>query len=87
MADDLGFTYKTSKKGEVFIYRQGKLALTLRSKSAVQFLTDVEYLSFDDTQQKIGMDGKASKKGQTNRFRSEGEEQEAHSVFHPDPEF
>ena len=51
MADDLGFTYQTSKKGEVFIYRRGKLALTLRSKSATQFLTNVEYLPFDDTQQ------------------------------------
>ena len=53
MADDLGFTYQASKKGEVFIYRHGKLALTLRSKSAAQFLTDVEYSSFNDAQQKM----------------------------------
>ncbi len=53
MADDLGFTYQTSKTGEVFIYRRGKLALTLRSKSAAQFLTDVEYSSFGDAQQKM----------------------------------
>ena len=53
MADDLGFTYQASKKGEVFIYRHGKLALTLRSKSAAQFLNDMDYSSFDNTQQKM----------------------------------
>ena len=42
VAEDLGFTCRVSKQGEVRIHHYGKLAVTLRGDSALDFLAEVE---------------------------------------------
>jgi hypothetical protein len=41
MDDDLGFTHRTRKSGEVQILREGQVVTTLRHETAEAFLQDV----------------------------------------------
>ena len=50
-ADDLGFTFRTRKSGEVEVLHRGRLASTLRGRDAMEFLADVEAASNADAQQ------------------------------------
>ena len=40
--DDLGFTWRHSKQGEVAVHHHGRLAVTLRGTPALDFLAEVE---------------------------------------------
>ena len=42
MSNDLGFTYRATKNGEVFVHHRGKLATTLRGEAAADFLADMD---------------------------------------------
>jgi len=46
--DDLGFSCRTRKTGEVEVLHRGKLAATLRSIESIDFLAEVE--SGDDSE-------------------------------------
>ena len=48
---DLGFTYRTRKKGDIEILHRGRLASTLRSNDAKEFLSEVEASADADAQQ------------------------------------
>jgi hypothetical protein len=50
-ADDLGFTYRTRKTGEVEVHHHGKLAATLRGSEAADFVSDVQGGGFAEGQQ------------------------------------
>jgi hypothetical protein len=39
---DLGFSFRATKSGEVFIHHRGKLATTLRGEAAADFLADID---------------------------------------------
>ena len=39
---DLGFSYRATKRGEVFVHHRGRLATTLRGDAAADFLLEVE---------------------------------------------
>ncbi len=49
--NDLGFTYRTRKNGDVEILHYGRLATTLRGTDAVDFVQDVADSSDADAQQ------------------------------------
>jgi hypothetical protein len=49
-ANDLGFTYRTRKSGQVEILHFGRLAATLRGNEAKEFLSKVEAGSETDAQ-------------------------------------
>lgn len=49
--NNLGFTYRTRKNGDVEIVHHGRLATTLRGRDAVDFLQDVEDSTDVDAQQ------------------------------------
>jgi hypothetical protein len=49
--DDLGFSYRASKRGEVFVHHRGRLATTLRGAAAADFLLEVDGASADEQQQ------------------------------------
>ena len=49
--DDLGFTYQLVKSGAVLIDHHGKLATTLRTKKALDFIAKIESLDFAGQQQ------------------------------------
>lgn len=51
MSGDLGFTFRATKNGEVFIHHRGKLATTLRGGAAAEFLADIDGANADDQQQ------------------------------------
>lgn len=40
--DDLGFTYRTPREGEVQVLHHGRLAATLRGRRASEFLADLD---------------------------------------------
>lgn len=42
--DDLGFTFRVSKPGEVSVHRQGGLVAVLRGRRAQEFLAKIERL-------------------------------------------
>jgi hypothetical protein len=42
MSGDLGFTFRATKNGEVFVHHRGKLATTLRGEAAAEFLADID---------------------------------------------
>jgi hypothetical protein len=48
--DNLGFTYRANKSGEVHIARHGRTVVTLRGKTASSFLADAESASEDERQ-------------------------------------
>ena len=50
---DLGFTLKETKAGDVIIYHHGKQATILRGSRAQKILMDLESLSFEQQQQLI----------------------------------
>ncbi|MFZ4660366.1 MAG: hypothetical protein ACOYNY_25375 [Caldilineaceae bacterium] len=49
--NDLGFTYRTRKNGDVEILHHGRLAATLRGTNAVDFIQDVADSTDADAQQ------------------------------------
>ncbi|HSI58591.1 MAG TPA: hypothetical protein VLA16_13610 [Ideonella sp.] len=49
--DDLGFTWRTRKSGEVEILHHGKLASTLRGRDAAEFIDEAGGGSEADAQQ------------------------------------
>ena len=49
---DLGFAYREGNKGQVTIFRRGRLAVTLRGERAVKFLTAAAQ-GTDDAQQQL----------------------------------
>jgi hypothetical protein len=51
MSGDLGFTFRATKNGEVFVHHRGKLAATLRGEAAAEFLADIDGADNDDQQQ------------------------------------
>jgi hypothetical protein len=51
MSGDLGFTFRMTKNGEVFVHRRGKLATTLRGEAAADFLADIDGADDDEQQQ------------------------------------
>jgi len=51
MSNDLGFTYRATKNGEVFVHHRGKLATTLRGEAAADFLADIGGADADEQQQ------------------------------------
>ena len=51
MSNDLGFTYRATKNGEVFVHHRGKLATTLRGEAAAEFLADIDGADPDEQQQ------------------------------------
>ena len=48
---DLGFSYRATKRGEVFVHHRGRLATTLRGSAAADFLLEVDGADFDEQQQ------------------------------------
>jgi hypothetical protein len=48
---DLGFSYRATKRGEVFVHHRGKLATTLRGTAAADFLLEVGGAGTDEQQQ------------------------------------
>ena len=48
---DLGFTYRTRKNGDIEILHHGRLATTLRGSDAKEFLTEVDTADEDSAQQ------------------------------------
>ena len=48
---DLGFTYRTRKNGDIEILHQGQLATTLRGSNAKAFLSEVDTADEDSAQQ------------------------------------
>jgi hypothetical protein len=51
MSGDLGFTFRATKNGEVFLHHRGKLATTLRGEAAAEFLVDMNGADVDEQQQ------------------------------------
>jgi hypothetical protein len=51
VSGDLGFTFRATKKGEVFVHHRGKLATTLRGEAAADFLADIDGADVDAQQQ------------------------------------
>jgi hypothetical protein len=51
MTGDLGFTFRATKNGEVFVHHRGKLAATLRGDAAADFLADIDGADEDARQQ------------------------------------
>ena len=51
MSGDLGFTFRATKNGEVFVHHRGKLATTLRDEAAAEFLADIDGADPDEQQQ------------------------------------
>ncbi len=51
MSSDLGFTFRATKNGEVFVHHRGKLATTLRGEAAAEFLADIDGADADEQQQ------------------------------------
>lgn len=51
MSSQLGFTYRTRKRGAVEILHHGQLAATLGGVEAQDFMQDMESLAEDDAQQ------------------------------------
>lgn len=49
--DDLGFTYRTLKNGDVQVLHRGRLATTLRGAKAHDFIDEVEECDFSEGQQ------------------------------------
>ena len=41
MSSALGFTFRATKNGEVFVHHRGKLATKLRGGAAAEFLADI----------------------------------------------
>lgn len=39
---DLGFRYRATKRGEVFVHHRGRLVTTLRGAAAADFLPEVD---------------------------------------------
>lgn len=50
-ADDLGFTFRTRKGGDIEVLHRGRLASTLRGADAIDFLNEVEAGTHADGQQ------------------------------------
>jgi len=50
---DLGFTFRHAKNGRVVISHHGKLATTLRSDKAADFMLDMHDLDFGGQQQEM----------------------------------
>lgn len=53
MSDDLGFTFKQSKNGEVKISHRGKPATTLRTEKAAHFLEEIAHADVTTQQQEM----------------------------------
>jgi hypothetical protein len=51
LSSDLGFTFRATKNGEVFLHHRGKLATTLRGEAAAEFLADIDGADADEQQQ------------------------------------
>ncbi|MGJ8527789.1 hypothetical protein [Maritalea sp.] len=51
MSDDLGFTFRARKNGEVKINHNGRLATTLRGDAASDFIEEMSDCAFIDQQQ------------------------------------
>ncbi len=51
MSGDLGFTFRVTKNGEVFVHHRGRLATTLRGEAAAEFLADIDGADDDEQQQ------------------------------------
>jgi hypothetical protein len=49
--DDLGFSHKATKNGEIFIRRDGKKVTTLRGDTALEFLAELKGVSDIEYQQ------------------------------------
>lgn len=49
--EDLGFTYRARKNGDVEVLHKGRLAASLRGVAAHEFLAEVESGEFADAQQ------------------------------------
>lgn len=50
-SEDLGFTYKVRKSGEVEVLHHGKLASTLRGSDALEFLAEAQGAGSAEVQQ------------------------------------
>ncbi len=50
---DLGFDFRVRKSGDVEITHNGRLAATLRGKTAQDFIVNVESLDDEDEQQQL----------------------------------
>jgi len=48
---DLGFSFRATKRGAVFVHHHGRLATTLRGSAAADFLLEVDSADFDEQQQ------------------------------------
>ncbi len=48
---DLDFSYRATKRGEVFVHHRGRLATTLRGAAAADFLLEVDDADTDEQQQ------------------------------------
>jgi hypothetical protein len=51
MSNDLGFTWRQRKNGDVELLHRGRLASTLRGADAADFLGEVQAASDEDAQQ------------------------------------
>ena len=49
--DDLGFSFREWKSGDVVISHHGKIVTTLRSEKAISFIDNVQSASFTEQQQ------------------------------------
>jgi hypothetical protein len=51
MTDDIGFTYRRMKNGDVQVTHHGRLASTLRGRDAIDFLAEMHGADTDAQQQ------------------------------------
>jgi hypothetical protein len=50
-SDEMGFTFRDTKQGEIVIFHHGKNVTTLRGNKAIEFREDVSSLDDDEQQQ------------------------------------
>jgi hypothetical protein len=61
--DDLGFTFRKMKNGEVHINHHGKHVTTLRGNAAIDFITEAEDASLEEQQQLMARETGNYKRG------------------------
>ncbi len=49
--EDLGFSFRRTKGGQVFIRREGRIVVTLRGDAAGDFLSEIDGVSIIEQQQ------------------------------------
>ena len=68
--DDLGFTFRRVKNGDVVVEHHARRAATLRGDKAAWFLQDMQDMDFDSQQQEMARITGNYKRGNERKARS-----------------